>query len=126
MVMAQFPYQGAGNGSQPFERPFGPGPFGGMTEMANGQTQCFDFPDIGTSLLNAMRFCYFVQAVDDFDGQFAVCGISDVFLLHRRIHMNGVFQCRRTVSINTHPENPVNAFHANTLAKVHQFSAAVG
>ncbi len=50
----QVTLRGTGNGSQPFERPFGLGPFGGMTKMANGQTQCFDFPDIGTSLLNAI------------------------------------------------------------------------
>jgi|GEM_PF-6138772 len=91
-----------GNSAQAFQGFLGLGAAADMAKMAQFEAQAFDFFAVGAPLLNALSLGQFVQAINDFDRQFAVGGIGDVlscalWVLHRGVDVNGLFQRRIAV-----------------------------
>jgi len=97
-----------------------------MAEMPNVQTQRFDFPNEGASLLNSVYLGNLVQPINDFDRKLAVRRIGDVLLLHRRVNMNRVFQRHLAMQTNAHLEYAFNTFSTDALAKMHQLRTMAG
>ena len=70
-----------------------------------------------------MGFANLVEVIDDLDRQLAIRWVRDVLLMHGRVNMNDIFQRRFPMQTNAHPENPLYAFRAYALAKMHQLRA---
>lgn len=78
---SQFPNQGMGNGTQAFQGFLGFGTATDMPKVTQFQAQVFNFLLIGAALLNTVGFGQLVQAIDDFNRQFAVGRIGNMLFL---------------------------------------------